>query len=99
MNMDGKDVRKGVLLPLGAAGDAKARLASAGLTVMSQGEALMVVGVKFGSVADKLGVEQSFRITALEVAAQRPSREWFYIPALLLLGLVVLLQRARRRSA
>ncbi len=96
MNLDGKDVRKGVLLPLGAPGDARTRLSSAGLSVVNDGEALMVTGVKFGSVAEKLGVEQSFRITALEVPAQRPRKEWFYIPALLLLGVIVLLQRARR---
>lgn len=96
MNMDGKDIRKGVLVPLGAPGDARTRLASAGLTVMNDGDALMVMGVRFGSVGEKLGVEQGFRITSLEVPADRPRKEWFYLPALLLLGLVVVLQRARR---
>jgi hypothetical protein len=96
MNMDGKDIRKGVLLPLGAPGDARTRLGHAGLTVMNDGDSLMVMGVRFGSVGEKLGVEQGFRITSLEVPADRPRKEWFYIPALLLLALVVLLQRARR---
>jgi hypothetical protein len=45
LNMDGKEIRKGVLIPLGEAGDAKTRLARAGLTVMPDGHALMVVGV------------------------------------------------------
>jgi TRAP transporter 4TM/12TM fusion protein len=99
MNMDGKDIRKGVLVPLGAPGDARTRLASAGLTVMNDGDSLMVMGVRFGSVGEKLGVEQGFRITSLEVPAQRPRKEWFYIPALLLLAFVVLLQRARRAPA
>jgi hypothetical protein len=64
---------------------------------MADGDNLMVVAVKFGGKADKLGIEQSFRITALEVPADRPAKEWFYIPALLLLGLVILIQRARGR--
>jgi TRAP transporter 4TM/12TM fusion protein len=95
MNMDGKDIRKGVLIPLGEAGDVKTRLASAGLTVMLDGDALMVVGVKFGTVAEKLGIEQSFRITSVEVPADRPAKEWWYIPAILLLAAVVWLQRRR----
>jgi len=97
MNMNGDDVRKGVLVPLGAPGDAQTRLASAGLTVMADGDSLMVVAVKFGSAADKLGIEQSFRITSMEVPADRPAKEWFFVPAFLLLGLIIQLQRRRIR--
>ncbi|TNF56360.1 MAG: TRAP transporter fused permease subunit [Burkholderiales bacterium] len=97
MNLEGRDVRKGVLLPLGPEGDVKTRLAHSGLTVMNDGDALMVVATKFGSTAEKLGIEQSFRITALEVPAERPAKEWFYVPALMLLALVILLQRRRIR--
>jgi TRAP transporter 4TM/12TM fusion protein len=97
LNLNGDEVKKGVLIPLGAPGDVKTRLASSGLTVMADGDNLMVVAVKFGSKADKLGIEQSFRITALEVPADRPAKEWFFIPAFLLLGLVIVIQRARGR--
>lgn len=96
MNLNGDDVRKGVLIPLGEAGEAKQRLGNAGLTVMSDGDALMVVAVKFGSAADKLGIEQSFRITSVEVAADRPAKEWWFVPASLLLAWVI--WRQRRRS-
>ena len=95
LNLNGDEVKKGVLIPLGEPGDVKARLASSGLTVMADGDNLMVVAVKFGSKADKLGIEQSFRITSMEVPADRPAKEWFYIPALVLLGLVIVIQRAR----
>jgi TRAP transporter 4TM/12TM fusion protein len=97
LNLNGDEVKKGVLIPLGAPGDVKARLASSGLTVMADGDNLMVVAVKFGSKADKLGIEQSFRITALEVPSDRPAKEWFFIPAFVLLGLIILVQRARGR--
>jgi TRAP transporter 4TM/12TM fusion protein len=97
LNLDGDEVRKGVLLPLGPAGTAKERLASSGLTVMADGDALMVAAVKFGSTAEKLGIEQSFRITALEVPADRPAKEWLFIPALALLALVMWLQMGRAR--
>jgi TRAP transporter 4TM/12TM fusion protein len=97
LNLNGDEVKKGVLIPLGESGDFKARLASSGLTVMADGDSLMVVAVKFGSKADKLGIEQSFRITALEVPADRPAKEWFFLPAFFLLGLIIVIQRARGR--
>lgn len=99
LNMDGDEVRKGVLIPLGDAGDAKQRLASAGLTVMADGETLMVVGVKFGSTAEKLGIEQSFHITSVEVPSDRPAKEWLFIPAFALLALIVWLQRRRTATS
>lgn len=97
LNLNGDEVRKGVLLPLGPAGTAKERLASSGLTVMADGDTLMVAAVKFGSAAEKLGIEQSFRITALEVPADRPAKEWLFVPALALLALVMWLQMGRVR--
>jgi TRAP transporter 4TM/12TM fusion protein len=97
LNLNGDEIKKGVLIPLGAPGDVKARLANSGLTVMADGDNLMVVAVKFGSKAEKLGIEQSFRITSLEVPADRPAKEWFFLPAFLLLGLVILIQRTRVR--
>ena len=96
LNLNGDEIRKGVLLPLGDVADAKTRLGTSGLTVMSDGDALMVAAVKFGSQAEKLGIEQSFRITSLEVPADRPAKEWLFLPAFALLGLVVWLQRSRR---
>ena len=96
MNMNGDDIRKGVLLPLGEPGTARERMASAGLTVMAQGDELLIAAVKFGSPAEKLGMEQGFRIVSAEVPAERPAKEWLYLPALALLLLVMGLQRARR---
>ena len=96
LNLNGDEIRKGVLLPLGEPGDVKSRLGTSGLSVMADGDSLMVVGVKFGSQAEKLGIEQSFHITSMEVAADRPAKEWLFVPAFVLLGLVVLLQRRRR---
>ena len=99
LNMNGDEIRKGVLIPLGEAGDAKQRLAGSGLTVMPDGDALMVMGVKFGSTAEKLGIEQSFQITSVEVPSDRPAKEWMFLPAFVLLALIVGLQRRRSGSA
>lgn len=97
MTMEGRDVSKGVLLPLGdPAPTARERLASVGLTVMQLGDDVQIAAVRFGSRAARLGLEQGFNISTIEVpAADRPAKEWMYIPALALLALVWFMQTAR----
>lgn len=95
-NLNGDDVRKGVLLPLGAPAPARERLSNAGVSVIAQGEELLISGVRFGSPAEKLGMEQGFRIVSAEMPADRPRKEWMFLPALLLLVIVMGLQRLRR---
>ncbi|MCU0774027.1 MAG: TRAP transporter permease [Ideonella sp.] len=97
LNLDGQEVRKGVLLPLGDTGPARDRLRRLGLTVMTLGDEVQVGSVAFGSQAEKLGLEQGFKIVTIEMPADRPAKEWMYLPALLLLALVVASQRARKR--
>ena len=99
VNLDGKDIRKGVLLPLGDAGPARERLAKVGLTVVPLGKEMQVAQVKFGSRAEKLGVEQGFTIASIEVPAERPGKEWMFLPALALLAGVVFTQRRRAKAA
>ena len=84
------------IAPLGDTGKARDRLNSAGLTVMTLGSDVQVAAVRFGSTAEKLGLEQGFRITSIEVPSDRPDKEWLFIPALVLLALIVFLQRLRR---
>jgi TRAP transporter 4TM/12TM fusion protein len=98
-NMDGKDIRKGVLLPLGEAGPARERLRRVGLTVVPLGGEMQIAQVQFGSAAEKLGIEQGFNVVGIELPADRPAKEWLFIPALVLLAAVVLLQRRRLREA
>ena len=85
-----------MLLPLGDVVPAPERLRKIGLTVSSLGGEVQVAAVQFGSPAEKLGLEQSFRITAIEMPAARPRPEWMFVPALVLLGVVVALQLRRR---
>ncbi|MCF8176687.1 MAG: DUF3394 domain-containing protein, partial [Burkholderiaceae bacterium] len=97
-DINARKVSKGILLPLGDKAPARQRLDAIGLRLLPSGETVDILSVKFGSRAEKLGVEQGFKITALEVATQRPDKEWFFIPALAVLGLVVFLQRRRARN-
>ena len=107
ISLEGDEVNKGMLLPLGDVRDAEGealgareRLAGAGLSVMTFGDEVRIAAVSFGSRAARLGAEQGFRIVAVEVpAGARPAKEWMYIPALSLLAAVWLMQRARVRRA
>ena len=94
-SIEGKEVRKGVLLPLGAPGNASERLRRIGLTMMTFGDNVQVGAVRFGSTAEKLGLEQGFRVVSIEVDAQRPSKEWMFVLAVVLLAVIMLLQRRR----
>ena len=98
INLDGKEIKKGVLLPLGEPGSARDRLKNAGLMVMPEGDRMRIMQVKFGSRAEKLGFEQGFEIVFVEVAAERPDKEWMFVLAGLLLAGVVFNQRRRKSS-
>ena len=98
INLDGKEIKKGVLLPLGELGSARDRLKNAGLMVMPEGDRMRIMQVKFGSRAEKLGFEQGFEIVSVEVAAERPDKEWMFVLAGLLLAGVVFNQRRRKNS-
>ncbi len=98
INLDGKEIKKGVLLPLGELGSARDRLRNAGLMVMPEGDRMRIMQVKFGSRAEKLGFEQGFEIVSVEVAAERPDKEWMFVLAGLLLAGVVFNQRRRKNS-
>jgi hypothetical protein len=93
--LEGKDVHKTVMLPLGNEGDAGQRIAASGLRLAGG----TVTGVGLNSAADKAGFEQGFRVTGIELPADRPAKEWLYLPALLLLGLIALLQTRRPDDA
>jgi hypothetical protein len=71
------------------------RLKKAGLTLKKDGARIMVDEVAFGSQAKKVGLDWDQEIIQVRVAADTPSKYWMYIPAFLLLGILVWLQRRR----
>jgi hypothetical protein len=104
--IEGDDESKTVAVRLGPAGDdGRKRLADAGVTLATLGEATQISGVKFGSRAKKSGFEQGWDVERIEVPSGRPTSHWFYLPALALVVLVWWSQglrmpkRERRRRA
>ena len=95
---DGRLIKKGVLIPLGAPGTTPERLKRIGLRVTEFAGEVQVMTVDFGSKAGKLGLAAGQKIVSAEVPKDRPDKEWMFLPAALLLFFVVVLQRSRRRK-
>jgi hypothetical protein len=96
-NLLGKPVSKTVRLPLGEPGPGARRLEAVGLTVGELDGKVVIEDVRFRSEAAKLGLDLDYAVDAIELPADRPAKEWFFLPALALLGVVAACQLARTR--
>ena len=99
-DLNGDPVDARYLLPLGDAGaDGATRLYDgAGIEFRDEDGKLFVDNLNFGGPSEQLGIDFDWELAELEVAADRMPKEVFYLPAFLLLGLVVLLQTRRKRK-
>lgn len=98
-NIDGKFVQKTILLPMGEAGDGQQRLANAGLEIRVEGDKVVADNVMFDSDAQKAGLDFDWQIISIQRQADRPPKQLMFIPALLLLGFVAIVQRRRKDQA
>jgi TRAP transporter 4TM/12TM fusion protein len=90
------DVREWVVLlelPDGATGEE--RLEAAGLTLIDRDGKMIIDDVAFDSPAQKVGLDWDQEIMRVLKPADPPSKYLIYIPALLLLALVIWAQRGR----
>lgn len=91
-----------LLIPLGprSDGDGVARMQRhAGIVFAIQDDGSVIVdNVAFGSYAKDKGVDLDWQVERIEVEAERLPKELFYIPALLLLLLIAMLQLGRARK-
>ena len=92
----GEPVTRAVVVPMGSPGEGRRRLQRAGLTVAVAGDAVEIETVAFASAAEKVGLRAGWRVESVSVDADRPAKEWAFIPALLLLGGIAAVQRRRR---
>ena len=95
--IEGKHIDKIVILPMGKKDTSAKRLAHAGLFVSQQDGKLIVNNVGFGSTAQKYGIGYGWEIKSVQVKTDRPHKQWMFIPAFLLLGLIAWLQNQRRK--
>ncbi|WP_421782245.1 TRAP transporter permease [Kiloniella litopenaei] len=85
-----------MLVKVGDEATGQERVDAYGLELIEDDGKIIVDGVTFDSAAEKAGFDFDQVITSVGVPVERPAKELFYIPAFLLLGLIVMLQRRRR---
>lgn len=87
-----------VVLPMGPAASGDERIKAAGITVRQEDGKILIDDVAFGSEAKKVGLDWDQEITHVLQPADQLNKYWVYLPALLILCLVVLAQKARIRK-
>ncbi|MDT8328244.1 MAG: TRAP transporter permease [Roseovarius sp.] len=75
------------------------RLEKAGLAFRDDGGTMIIDDVAFGSAAETAGLDWDQEVLRVLRPINQPSKYLMFIPALLLLGLVVFLQRGRNARA
>ncbi|MFB9215597.1 TRAP transporter permease [Vibrio sinaloensis] len=98
-NLEGDFVSKTVRLPFDdTAASADERISSMGLMLNNDNGRMIVDMVEFGSPAESAGVDFDWEIRSVVVDADRPMKEWVFVPALLILIGLAMNQRRRARK-
>jgi TRAP transporter 4TM/12TM fusion protein len=95
MSIEGDEVSKTVMLPMGAPAPGPERLSTAGLELRQEEGRVFIDMIGFGSAAEKAGLDFDFEITGVLQQNDRPPKELMWIPALILLGGIIWWQRRR----
>jgi len=95
-SIEGNLVSKMVVLPMGELAPGKTRLEKAGLELRTEKKRVFVDMVAFDSLAQKAGIDFDWEILSLQIPTDRPAKQWVYLPAFLLLALLIYVQRKRR---
>ena len=98
-NLEGDMIDKVVMLPVGEKASGAERLVHAGLELRREGDKMFIDNIVFSSPAEKQKLDFDWEIVSVQTKADRPPKQLLFIPALVLLGLVIMLQRGRRKKA
>lgn len=83
------------LLPIGAGETGAEKLEASGLVFREDGDKMIIDDVIYDSPAQSAGLDWDQEVLRVLKPVPQPSKYWMFIPALLLLALVVFLQRGR----
>ena len=84
------------LLPIVEGASGEDRLKGAGLATVERDGKVVVDNVDFGSPSQQAGFDWDQQILVVRAPSNQPPKELMFIPALLLLGLIYVMQRKRR---
>jgi len=87
------------LLPIVSDGTGEARLEEAGLVFRTEGDKMIIDDVAFGSAAADAGLDWDQEVLRVLKPVPQPSKYLMFLPALLLLGAIVMLQWGRNARA
>ncbi|PID49863.1 MAG: C4-dicarboxylate ABC transporter [Proteobacteria bacterium] len=103
LKIEGQDIMGDPLrfytdLPIGEGKTGQERLLDSGIELVEDAGTMTIDTVTWGSPAQAKGIAMDFTVAKVMQATHPPAKEWMYIPALLLLGLVGYLQSNRRKK-
>ncbi|KMK65739.1 TRAP transporter permease [Puniceibacterium sp. IMCC21224] len=87
------------LLPIGEGATGEEKLENAGLAFRTEEDKMFIDDVAYGSVASDAGLDWDQEVLRVLKPVSTPSKYLMFIPALLLLALVVFLQRGRNEKS
>ena len=96
--LSGKEFEMTVMLPVGAESTGAEKLSGLGIETIEQDGKVIVDMVGFGSPAKKAKIDFDQEILNIQMPADRPNKEFMFLPALLLLSLIWFIQRSRVRK-
>jgi hypothetical protein len=99
LNELGDPIEFVAILPIGEGATGEEKLENAGLAFRADGEKMIVDDVVFDSAAQNAGLDWDQEVLRVLKPVPQLSKYLMFIPALLLLGLIVFLQRGRAESA
>ncbi len=84
------------ILPIGEGASGEERLTNAGVILRDDGGRTIIDDVTYQSPAAEAGLDWDQEVLRVLRPVEVPSKYWMFLPALLLLGLVVVMQRGRQ---
>jgi len=87
------------VLPIGEGATGEERLASAGLDLIINPDSVIIDNVSYNSPAQNAGLDWDQEVLEVLQPVEVPTKYWMFIPALLLLAGVVMMQRRRTQNA
>ncbi|HAA46536.1 MAG: hypothetical protein XD36_2738 [Halomonas sp. 54_146] len=87
-----------ILVPVPRGDSGAERMEALGMELWEDGDQTLVDFIEFGSQAAELGFDFDQEIIEVLAPVDRWTKEWMWLPALVIFGFVVLLQRRRREK-
>ncbi|PIE43603.1 MAG: C4-dicarboxylate ABC transporter [Gammaproteobacteria bacterium] len=96
--LEGNVISKHVLFDVEVEAEtAEEKLAAMGLELRFDGAKAYVDNLVFGSQAEKAKIDFDWEIVSIQTDAERPAKEWLYLPVFLLLLGIAALQKHRQK--